>query len=232
MPERSLPSVAVPAPTLAFAQFVALRAAACVGADYSNLALLDATGTRLRLFHGTFLDPAIADRYTDFRVAAPYPIAAAVRSGRPVLLPDLDSYRHQFPEILADTIAAGVRATASLPLRRSDGSTVGAIGFAWADPPEFDLRLQDALRAVADLCTETVERTERYDVEHELIVELQRRLLDDIPQLPGVAAAGPLPSRGTFRVDRRGLVRRCATRRESDCTRSGRCRRARLNGRG
>ena len=42
------------------AQFVAVRAAACVGADYSNLALLDRDdATQLRLFHGPSIDPAI-----------------------------------------------------------------------------------------------------------------------------------------------------------------------------
>ncbi|MEO5837914.1 MAG: hypothetical protein ABIQ73_13595 [Acidimicrobiales bacterium] len=34
------------------------------------------------------------------------------RSGNAVFLPDLDSYRKQYPEILDDTIAAGVKATA------------------------------------------------------------------------------------------------------------------------
>ena len=63
------------------AQFVALWAAACVGADYSNLALVDRAGDSLRVYHGTFLDPAIADRYTDIEVDAPFPIAAAIRTG-------------------------------------------------------------------------------------------------------------------------------------------------------
>src|SRR5687768_5241918 len=182
-------SVPLLAPPVVFAQFVALRAAACVGADYSNLALLDATGTRLRLFHGSFLDPSIADRYTDLPLDAPYPIAAAARSGNAVLLADLESYRAQYPEILDDTIAAGIEATASLPMQRADGSPVGAIGFAWANPPVFDLKLETALRAVAELCTETVERAERYDAEHELIVALQQRLLDDIPELKGVSTS-------------------------------------------
>jgi serine phosphatase RsbU (regulator of sigma subunit) len=39
---------------------------------------------------------------------------------------------------------------------------------------------------VAQLCVETVERAERYDAEHELIVELQTRLLGDLPTLHGI----------------------------------------------
>ena len=82
-----------------------------------------------------------------------------------------------FPEILADTIAAGVQATASLPLHREDGTLVGAIGFAWTEPTTFDAKLESALNAVADLCTATIEGAERYDAEHELIVEMHRSLL-------------------------------------------------------
>lgn len=189
VPQRLAESLPLPASAAEVAQFVALRAAACVGADYSNLALLDADASSLRLFHGAFLDPDIADRYMDVAVDAPFPIAAAVRSESAVLLPDLDSYRSHFPDILADTIAAGVRATASIPLHRSDGSVIGAIGFAWSDPPRFDLKLEQALRAVAHLCTETVERAERYDVEHQLLIDLHHRLLDELPTVPGIEMA-------------------------------------------
>jgi serine phosphatase RsbU (regulator of sigma subunit) len=182
----SLGSLALPATNLEVAQFVAMRAAACVGADYSNLALYDKDRQSLRLFHGTFLDPEIAVRYTDLPVSAPFPIAAAVRLGQAVLVPDLDACRVQFPEILADTIAARVQATASLPLRRADGSLVGAIGFAWSDSVSFDAKLQSALDAVAYLCTATLERAERYDTDHRLMQELQRSLLGALPTKPGI----------------------------------------------
>jgi GAF domain-containing protein len=128
-------SLPLPATSAQVAQFVAYRAAACVGADYANLALLDGARTSLRLFHDSFLDQDIADRYTDVAVDATYPIAAAVREQRVVLLSDIESYRLQFPSIVADTIAAGVRASASLPLYRSDGTVLGALAFAWTDPP-------------------------------------------------------------------------------------------------
>ena len=189
VPSRLPGSLALPATGRDVAQYVALRAAACVGADYSNLALLDAAGRSLRLFHGTFLTPELADRYTDVPMSAPFPIAAAARTGKAVLLPDLASYEEQFPTIIADTIAAGVRATASLPLQREDGTLVGAIGFAWTEPTPFDAKLESALEAVADLCTATIERAERYDAEHRLIVELHRSLLGELPAMPGIAVS-------------------------------------------
>jgi hypothetical protein len=167
------------------AHFVALRAAACVGADYSNLALLSADGSALRLFHSPFRDDDIAARYIDVPLDRPYPIAVAARDSRLVLLPDLGTYEREFPGLVADTIAAGVQATASLPLYRFDGTLLGAIGFAWAEPTSFDRKLVAALRAVAHLCVETVERAERYDADHELIVALQSRLLGSLPKLVG-----------------------------------------------
>jgi serine phosphatase RsbU (regulator of sigma subunit) len=160
------------------AQFVALRAAACVGADFSNVALLDNDGASLRLFHGSYRDRGL----TEIPIGAPYPIAAAVRSGDAIVLRSRESYEEMFPELLADTVATGIQAAVSLPLRRADGSAVGAIGFAWIDPPKFDLRLENALRAVAKLCTEIVERAERYDAEHQLVVDLHNRMLDDLPE--------------------------------------------------
>jgi serine phosphatase RsbU (regulator of sigma subunit) len=175
----------LPATGRQVAQFIASRAAACVGADYSNVALLDPRGESLRVYHDAVLEEEIADRYTDVPLSAPYPLAQAAL-GRVVLLADLDAYREQFPDVVADTIAAGFQATASLPLNRADGSLIGAIGFAWSEPTPFDRKLESALRAVAYLCTETLERAERYDAEHALIVELQDRLLGDIPTLAGI----------------------------------------------
>ena len=161
VPAVGLGPLPLPATGPEVARFVALRAAACVGAEYSNMASLDDNGRSLRLFHGSFLAPEIADRYTDVPLSAPFPIAAAARSGTAILLPDIDAYQARFPEIVADTVAAGVQATASLPLYRENGSLVGAIGFAWTTPVTFDTKLQSALHAVAELCTATIERAER-----------------------------------------------------------------------
>jgi serine phosphatase RsbU (regulator of sigma subunit) len=181
--------LSLPATGHEVAQFVALRAAACVGAEYSNLALLNAEGSSLRLFHSPFLDPELEAQYIDVNIDAAYPIAAAAREGRVVLLPDLASYEKEFSGLVADTTVAGIQATASLPLYRFDGTLLGAIGFAWADPMDFDHKLEAALRAVAHLCVETVERAERYDADHELIVALQDRLLPSLPVLAGAKAS-------------------------------------------
>ena len=201
MPPRVFGSLPLPATGAEVAQFVALRAAACVGADYSNLASFDESGRSLRLFHGAFLDPEIADRYTDVPLDAPFPIAVAARTGTAILLPNIDAYRDRFPEIVADTVAAGVHATASLPLYRESGSLVGAIGFAWTNPVRFDTKLQSALHAVAELCTATIERAERHDADHQFIVDLSASLLGALPVMAGIeTSARYLPASQTAAV--------------------------------
>ena len=154
------------------AQFVALRAAACVGAEYSNLALLSADGNSLRLFHSPFLDAEIAARYTDVPLDAPYPIAVAARDDRVVLLPDLDSYQEEFPGLGCRHDRSrdpGDGLASALPLRRNP-SRGDRVRLDRADV--FDRKLDAALRAVAILCVETVELAERYDADHDLIVAL------------------------------------------------------------
>jgi serine phosphatase RsbU (regulator of sigma subunit) len=201
LPAQPFGSLPLPATRAEVAQFVAVRAAACVGAEYSNLAWLADDGASLRLFHGTFLDREIADRYPDVPLSAPFPIAVAARSGTAVLLPDLEAYRVRFPEIIADTIAAGVHATASVPLVREDGTPFGAIGFAWTKPTAFDAKLESALRAVAELCTATIEHAERHDADRRFIVELSASLLGELPVMAGLeTAARYLPASQTAAV--------------------------------
>ena len=120
-----------------------------------------------------------------------FPLMPRTRSRSPLVTlassccPILTRTRQEFPGLVADTIAAGIQATASLPLYRFDGTLLGAIGFAWAEPTSFDRKLEAALRAVAYLCVETVERAERYDADHDLILALQNRLLGNLPVLAG-----------------------------------------------
>ncbi len=202
VPARQFGSLPLPATGTEVAQFVAMRAAACVGADYSNMASLDDSGKFLRLFHGSFLAPEIADRYTDVPLSSPFPIAEAAR------------YRHHHPaartstptassspEIVADTVAAGIQASASLPLYREDGTLVGVIGFAWTTPTTFTAKLQSALHAVGELCTATIERAERYDADHQFIVELSASLLGALPVMAGLeTSARYLPASNTVSV--------------------------------
>jgi hypothetical protein len=141
-----------------------------------------------RPVHGRIAGCAVSDRRRRaFRDSDP--VARPRRLPRPV------------PGILADTVAAGVRATASLPLYRENGSLAGAIGFAWTRLVRFDTKLQSALHAVAELCTATIERAERDDADHQFIVDLSASLLGALPVIAGVeTSARYLPASHTAAV--------------------------------
>ena len=92
-----------------------------------------------------------------------------------------------------------------MPLHRENGTLVGAIGFAWSEPTTFDAKLKSALSAVADLCTATIEGAERYDAEHELIVEMHRSLLGAPPTMAGIeVSARYLPASENHRSEATG----------------------------
>lgn len=76
-----------------------------------------------------------------------------------------------------------------MPLHRSDGSPIGAIRFAWAKPPTFHLRLEQALTALAHLIAEIVQRAEVYEAEHQMIADFHRRLLNELPAVDGLTSA-------------------------------------------
>lgn len=188
---RALPRrPAAPLTGAAIAQFVALRAAACVGADYSNLAIVNvASPGTMRLYHGTFLHPDVAARYVDLPIDQRFPITRAVHDDETIVLDGEDDYRSRFPDVWAETVEVGVRATVSMPLHRNDGSSIGAIGFAWAHAPTFDLKLEQALQALGHLIAEIVQRAEVYEAEHQMIADLHRRLLSELPGVEGLASA-------------------------------------------
>ena len=171
VPHRAFGSLPLPATGTEVAHFVALRAAACVGADYSNLASLDEGRQSLRLFHGEFLAPEIADRYTDIPLGAPFPIAVAARTGTasccpPRCLPGTlprDRCRHRCRRCPSDRIAAAV--SRERQPGRSDRLRLD-------ESVSFDIKLQTTLHAVAELCTATIERAERHDADHQFIVDL------------------------------------------------------------
>jgi hypothetical protein len=165
------------------AAIVATSGARCVGAAATSLARFDPADRSLHVHdsdHPT-------GRATPLRLDDPHPLAAAARTGRTILLSDLDACRRQFPAAFTGT---EVQASASLPLTRAiDGSLIGAISFAWREPTELHHARRLDLLALAALCAGTLERTRRYDTEHELILRIQNQLLGELPAQAGLRMA-------------------------------------------
>ncbi len=149
------------------ADAVAEHAATVVGAAAANVAIVDSSG-RLR---------------------------DVMRDGVTLTFPDRATYGARYPH-LADRLAdAGHEAAALLELRDTTRHRLGVVGFGWAEPVEFDALLVTALRSVADLCSQALERTRLSDAEHRLVTTLQGSVLAPLPDTPGlVCAARYLPA--------------------------------------
>lgn len=137
---------------------VAGSGAPAAGAATANLAVFDALSNRVSVVHGEPLARDIAARWSEFGIDEPTPLCEAILTGNPVLLPTLDAIGTSFPSLLADTVAAGLVATASMPLSAPDGATIGAIGLAWRDPQAFTSRQLSRLNLIAALSAEALLR--------------------------------------------------------------------------
>ena len=145
-------------------------AVAEVGADaadasFANLALLDADASLpwVRVAHGSFLDFTIAARWIEFPLSAQTPLCEAMRTGLPVLLGSPEIIGERYPNLLADTLAASLSATASLPLYAASGSILGAAGFGWGHPQEFGAEQMRRLDLIARLAAQALDRALLYE---------------------------------------------------------------------
>lgn len=140
---------------------LAEEGAAAAASLFANMAVCDEG--RTWVIHGAALDPDAADRWAvlDDRVVTP--LTDAVARAEPVLLESLDAIAANYPVLVDDTVAAGLAATASLPLLFANGSAGGAVGFGWADPQEFDLPQLRSLELIAQMAASALERAQLHE---------------------------------------------------------------------
>src|SRR5579875_2003300 len=144
----------------AVAAAVAKWGAAASEADFANLALVDTERSLVRVVHAASLQEDIAARWSEFSLNTPTPLSDAILQGEPILLRSLDDYRGRYDGLIADTRAAHLQATASLPLPASTGEVMGAIGFAWPVPQTFPPALRARLALIARLAAHALESIE------------------------------------------------------------------------
>jgi PAS domain S-box-containing protein len=141
------------------AEALANEGALAAGGVFANMAILLSESHKVRVVHRCVLDDSAGSRTVD--VSDELPVCEAIRTGVPVLLGSVDQIASRFPDALADIYLAGLAARASLPLRASDGETLGAVGFGWQHPQEFDSALLRRLDLIAQLAGLALERAIR-----------------------------------------------------------------------
>ncbi len=129
-------------------------------ASFANLALLDPDNNWVRVVHGSSLDQDIVERWHEFPLSAQTPLCEAMQTGRPVLLGSPQVIGERYPNLLDDTLAASLMATASLPLHASSGTPLGATGFAWDRPQSFSVDQVSRLDLIARLAAQALERVQ------------------------------------------------------------------------
>lgn len=169
-------ALAVAETTQAAASAVLDHMPAALDADFANLALVDDERRAVRFFHPPALPSEVADRYALSPLTSATPLTDAVRTGRLVTVRSLDDYRARYPDLVEDTIASGLVATASVPLT-ADDRVIGAVGLGWSQPLGDDDTLLPRLQVIAELTAQTLRRCQSADARAELVDELRRRLL-------------------------------------------------------
>lgn len=172
--------------TVEVAQLVRDHATTSLRAVVANVRLLEGDRSVLVAALPSEVPPAIARRFEHLPLDLNLPLSVAVRENRSIWLPDLATYRSQFPEAAQASEAANLAATAVIPLHHSDGTVVGAVALAWAAPMPFDSRFRSRIATLCDVAGQTLERVRLFEAEHAVVTSMQRRLLAPLPQVPGL----------------------------------------------
>lgn len=163
------------------------RGLAALGADGGAVAVRD-DSDQLHLTLTESLGGMTGERYANLPLRGPLPTCVAALSGETVLLPDRAAalaWADEMADVLDDT---GLRAWAALPLRLGD-RLLGSLTVGWRDDHPFSSREVELLDAFAAQCAQTLDRIRVHDAQRQTSVTLQRSMLTDPPQTPGLAVA-------------------------------------------
>ncbi|HVS38683.1 MAG TPA: ATP-binding protein [Gemmataceae bacterium] len=119
--------------------------------------------------------PEMVEAYRTFPADGPWPIAEAVREGRPILLENLTQRKERYS-------AAGSHgahpngAAVAVPMKQGD--VEGGLWFGFAGDRSFDEEDRTFLAAVADLGAQALERARLYDAERAARQRAEREVED------------------------------------------------------
>lgn len=85
-----------------------------------------------------------------FPVDAPYPLAAALRTGSELFIADNEQLRCDHPGLTR--VVAEDHACATLPLRDDSGTVIGALNVGFEDPHEFTEQEREQIERIAAQC--------------------------------------------------------------------------------
>ena len=120
-------------------------------------------GVTLAVVAHVGISEALARKIDGISAASNFPVARAIREGRPVWVSTHETLERDFPEF--ESAVAGQferQATAALPLRVR-GDVVAGLGFAFPETHAFDSRERAFLTTLAERCEAALERARFYE---------------------------------------------------------------------
>lgn len=135
-----------------------------VGSHAGVLAVVSADGAGLELLAPTGYPGDVVEAWTHVPLDADVPLAEAVRTGEPVLVSSPEALAERYPSITGTRGRTGTQALAAVPLV-AEGTVLGAVGFSFPEPREFDVADRELLDALAGQCALALIRARLYESE-------------------------------------------------------------------
>ncbi|MGP0027472.1 MAG: GAF domain-containing SpoIIE family protein phosphatase [Streptosporangiaceae bacterium] len=183
------------------ARVVAEKGAVTAGAEFANIAVLDAGATTAHLYRASSLRGDVARRYPAVPVDDATPLGAVLSSGGEIWLPSLFDAGIRYPLLLQDAIEAELASTASLALRDQHQSLIGAMGVAWAQPQAFTDAQKNEVRVVAQLAGDALGRAQQVEAERSA-----RQRIERLQQMMSALVASASLAEVTASVFEHGLL--------------------------
>ena len=139
------------------------EATAAIRADAGLLVLVDPPRTTLGLMDSIGYASQNLDQWRRFPLDLDVPLAEAVRTGQPVIVPTPEERDRRYPA-LADGVSPTYPASISVPLI-AEGRSFGALGLSFRDPLAVTPEDKELLLAVARQCAQALRRAVLFDAE-------------------------------------------------------------------
>lgn len=153
--------------------------AVVVGADAAHLSVVMQPGWR-RDFAGPGASPELEPIVsTDRPIALDTPLSRAMASQREQVWESREQYRATFPHLAGELESIDANAAITLPMRRSDGTVIGALTFGFEEAGPIPAVRRSLARQVSEQCGLALERS--------LLLHREREAARRALRLQGVA---------------------------------------------
>ncbi len=138
------------------AEIIVSQSMTALAAYAGVLVLLTEAGDELEIVHASEYPQEVVQRFNRFPLTVPTPLGDAVRNRELILVVSREDWAVRYPHI--DQLNAQTQANAAVPLLRTDGQVIGALGLSFATPRTFDADDQAFLRTLGQQCAQALER--------------------------------------------------------------------------